>query len=217
MQIPSEFLNLSTKLILDERFHDLSHWQQVDSHGKWLATADGLVGEWLEASPSLFLKQPISGDFILSVQAARMRPGDAFMQRFKSSKHSQTAKPESLYNFNFWLRAEAPDGGDFIAEYPGKLGSGWNGMGDDHWQSYFTTVVRNETENWVRLRRSPGYEKFTEARDKIPLLPYDEAHDYTFVLHRGRIVSSSIKPKYSTRMIPNRTRAGSSGYVSGIA
>ena len=97
------------------------------------------------------------------------------------------ASPAVTYNFNFWLRAASPDGGDFLAAYPSKLGTGWNGMGDDYWRSLYTTIVRKADDNWVRLRRSPGYVMVHEAKGIIPPLAYGRPHRFAFSLTAGRV------------------------------
>lgn len=95
--------------------------------------------------------------------------------------------PQTLYNVNFWLRADVPvadeqDGGDFLSAYSRHLGSGWNGMGDDHWRSYFCTVVRHGESNWSRLRRGPGYEMLCDTTDVVPPMEYDQPRDFAFVV-----------------------------------
>jgi hypothetical protein len=175
------------ELELDEPFTDLARWTARENHGRWRAGPDGLVGEWLSDSPSLFLNRPIAGDYLWQVRATRLPPSHDFNTRFQASKHSKGEDPALKYNFNFWLRAATPDGGDFLAAYPSKLGTGWNGMGDDYWRSYFTTVVRDPKDNWVRLRRSPGYECVEDIHDVLPHMPYGEPKLFTFVIRDGHI------------------------------
>jgi hypothetical protein len=177
--------SIPAQLILRENFHDLNRWQPVDNDGAWTPGRAGLRAEWRRNSPSLFLKQPISGDYFWTIRVARLAPGGEFLRAFGESKHAKGDDPATFYNFNFWLRAASPDGGDFFAQYPQKMGSGWNGMGDDFWHSYFNTVVRNKSADWVRLRRSPGYEKMCDVNGIVPLLPYNEPHTFSFLLRNG--------------------------------
>lgn len=206
---------------LGEELADLRRWRQLDRHGRWRAAVaspaspGGIVGEWISDSPSLFFDQRIDGDYIWQVRATRLRPTEtssdgAFLQRFHACKHARGCDPLFKYNFNFWLRVDTPDAGaaeaeDFWRAYPRQLGHGWNGMGDDHWQSLFNTVVWNgpsaddpglpagatgvaaDGSNWVRLRRSPGYVQICEAVDLVPHLPYDEPHVFSFAVGRGRV------------------------------
>jgi len=180
------------ELEIEEDFGDLSRWTALEDHGRWDVRGGGLVGEWLEASPSLFLSEPVEGDYLWTIRAGRVRPGADFLERFEASKHGRGTDPFCNYNFNFWLRADTPGvpgeagGAGFLEEYPKRLGTGWNGMGDDHWRSLYATVVRTSDENWVRLRRSPGYVKVAEARDAIGQLDYDRAHEFAFALEGGR-------------------------------
>jgi hypothetical protein len=176
---------LQGRLILREDFRDLNRWVQCENDGAWTAGPDGLRAEWQRNSPSLFLREKVAGDIFWRVRVARLAPTPEFLTAFKQSKHTQGSDPLVFYNFNFWLRTDSPDRGDFMAQYPTKLGSGWNGMGDDFWHSYFTTVVRNPTENWVRLRRGPGYEKMCDVNDIVPHLPYDQPHTFSFLIRRG--------------------------------
>jgi hypothetical protein len=172
----------------NEEFNDLSRWRTLDQDGRWIAQNGSLVGEWIRKSPSLFFNEKIHGDYLWQMTATRLGPDEEFIRRFSATKWGAGVDPRALYNFNFWLRVNDPQGGDFFAEYPQKLGTGWNGMGDDYWKSLFTTIVRGvDNSNWVRLRKSPGYEKVEDVADQIPLLNYDEPHQYTFVLHRGRV------------------------------
>jgi len=178
---------LRVRLELEEELADLSHWRCLDEFGKWTAEAGGIVGEWVERSPSIFFDGKIESDFLWQVTAAREKPDEDFVRRFTASKWGGGVDPAFKYNFNFWLRADSPSGGDFFGEYPAKLGTGWNGMGDDHWRSYFTTVVRSPGEDWVRLRRSPGYVMVEDVHGVVPHLPYGEAHEFTFLLREGRV------------------------------
>jgi hypothetical protein len=166
---------------------DLVRWRALESDGLWTACEDGFTGEWVRNSPSLFFSEKIAGDYLWRTKVTRLEPGAAFTERFSASKFGAGKKPDELYNFNFWLRADAPPGEDFFGTYPTKLGSGWNGMGDDYWRSYFTTVVRGVDGEWVRLRRSPGYAKVREARGVVPDLPYNEPHVFSFALRRRAV------------------------------
>ena len=134
-------------LLLREDFHHLDRWWAGEDHGRFSAEGGGLRGEWLRASPSLFLRQPVEGDYLWTLRATRLEPDAAFVERFRASKHGRGADPAGSYNFNFWLRAGAPDGGDFLQAYPTKLGTGANGMGDDYWRSLYCTVVRGRASN----------------------------------------------------------------------
>jgi hypothetical protein len=175
--------------LLAETFENLERWVTLEQDGKWEVKAGGLEGEWLQQSPSLFLKEKISGDYLWEVDVTRLETDAAFLERYKASKWGKTCEPREQYNFNFWLRADAPPGspGDFFSEYPKYLKTGWNGMGDDHWHSYFTTVVWNPQDNWVRLRRGPGYELRQDVHKVAPFMPYGEKHRYTFVISGGRV------------------------------
>ena len=173
--------------VFAEELASLDHWVQLDGYGRWSAHDGSFSGEWLSHSPSLFFREKIVGDYLWQTTVTRLRPDQAFVQRFLASKWGKGKDPLSMYNFNFWLRARAPDGGDFLQQYPTKLGTGWNGMGDDYWHSLYTTVVRSEEHNWVRLRRSPGYVKVRDVADVVPFLPYDEPHRVTFVLRSGHV------------------------------
>jgi hypothetical protein len=167
--------------LLSETFKDLDRWIALDPDGRWHAGDGGVTGEWIRNSPSLFLRQQIAGPYLWQVRVTRLRTNASFLERFGASKHTQGASPEAFYNFNFWLRADAPGGGDFLRQYPLHLGTGWNGMGDDHWQSLFCTVVRQGDKSWSRLRRSPGYEMVVDTA--LPAeARYDEPHEYTFVM-----------------------------------
>lgn len=176
--------------IFEESFHDLQRWTALESHGRWSAGPEGLHAEWLDQSPSLFLKEPVRGDFLWQTQLSRVPPSGEFLTRFRASKHTVGADPLHFYNFNFWLRAGAPPGEEFLSAYPRYLGTGWNGMGDDHWHSLFTTVVwwdKGTPDNWVRLRRSPGYEKMRDVQNLVSHLPYDEPHWFSFALQGSRV------------------------------
>lgn len=170
--------------LLAERFENLDRWTALESDGRWTADAGGVVGEWVRNSPSLFLRQRITGPYLWQVRVTRLPTDAAFLERFRASKHTAGAEPADFYNFNFWLRAAAPDGGDFLHQYPLHLGSGWNGMGDDHWRSLFCTVVRQKDQAWSRLRRSPGYELVIDT--SLPAeAAYDQPHDYAFAFGDG--------------------------------
>ena len=175
------------QLALQEDFETLERWHAPEQYGLWTAQGGGLRGEWLDRSPSLFLRQSVEGDYLWTIDATRLEPDGEFLQRFAASRHGRGADPAVTYNFNFWLRADTPDAGDFFQAYPAKLGTGWNGMGDDYWRSLYCTVVRKADDDWVRLRRSPGYQMVREARGIVPLLPYGQAHRYAFALHRGHV------------------------------
>lgn len=170
--------------LLSERFDNLDRWVTLESDGDWQSSAGGVIGEWVRNSPSLFLRQKITGPYLWQVRATRLATDAAFEARFRESKHAQGADPADFYNFNFWLRASAPDGGDFIQQYPLHLGTGWNGMGDDYWHSLFCTVVRQNDKSWSRLRRSPGYEMVVDTH--LPAdAAYGQPHDYAFVVGDG--------------------------------
>jgi hypothetical protein len=176
--------------LLQENFSDLQRWITLENHGLWTPGANGLTAEWIEKSPSLFLKQKIDGDFLWRTKLSRVPPNAEFLTRFHASKHAAGADPAMFYNFNFWLRAEAPAGEEFLRDYPKHLGTGWNGMGDDHWKSLFTTIVwwdKGTPDNWVRLRRSPGYEKVEDVQNLIAMLPYDQARWFSFALEGSRV------------------------------
>lgn len=175
------------RLVLEEDFRDLHRWVRLDDFGRWTVDGTGLVGEWLEKSPSIFLKEKIHGPYLWQIRVTRLAPNDAFLKRFQDSKWGQGHDPLHMYNFNFWLRADDPEGGDFFERYPEKLGTGWNGMGDDYWNSFYTTVVWGTENNYVRLRRGPGYEMVQDVHDTVPHLAYDEPHLFTFVLFEGRV------------------------------
>ncbi|MEX0777852.1 MAG: hypothetical protein WD042_19295 [Phycisphaeraceae bacterium] len=179
----------------DRELADRARWRQLDDHGRWSSepVTGAIVGEWISDSPSLFFDQRIEGDYIWQVRVARLKPDAAFLARFAANKHAQGCDPRTKYNFNLWLRADSPPGSgeNFLQAYPKHLGTGWNGMGDDHWQSLFNTVVWNGPStghalggltNWVRLRKSPGYVQVCEAIDVVPHLPYDQPHLFTFAV-----------------------------------
>lgn len=176
------------RLALVEDFQTLDRWRQVEEHGRWRVEHKALIGEWLEKSPSLFLKKKIEGDYLWQIKTTRVRPDQAFRRRFASSTHGRGHEPERMYNFNFWLRADSPNAEDFFRMYSRKLGTGWNGMGDDYWNSLYTTIVWGplDRSKWVRLRRSPGYKKVRDISGVLPYLPYDEPHVFTFVIRKGR-------------------------------
>ncbi|HYF50205.1 MAG TPA: hypothetical protein VEJ63_12420 [Planctomycetota bacterium] len=180
----------SGEAVLYEKFSDLRRWRTLENHGGWTPGTDGLLAEWLEKSPSLFLKEKISGDYLWQTRLSRLSPDEEFLRRFQASSHAKGADPERFYNFNFWLRADAPPAETFFDAYPKYLGTGWNGMGDDHWHSLFNTVVwwdKGNPDNWVRLRRSPGYEKMRDIQGIVPHLPYGEPHEFSFALQGGRV------------------------------
>jgi hypothetical protein len=174
--------------LLVENFENLDRWITLESDGVWQAKDRGLEGEWVQNSPSIFLREKVAGNFLWEIDVTRV-PGDSgFVERYSASKWAE-GDPAFKYNFNFWLRADVPPGspGKFFEEYPKYLKTGWNGMGDDHWHSYFTTVVRSPTDNWVRLRRGPGYEMKEDIHDIVPHLPYQEKHRFTFAIVGDRI------------------------------
>src|ERR1035437_616287 len=159
--------------LLTENFDNLDRWVSRDTMGKWEAKNHGVEGEWITGSPSLFLKEKLKGDFIWEITATRLTHDKALTDRFHATKHGDDGKGlESKYNFNFWIRADAPPGENFLEAYPKYLKTGWNGMGDDHWHSYFNTVVWDDrgppsAHNWNRLRRSPGYEMVKDIHDVV--------------------------------------------------
>jgi hypothetical protein len=166
--------------LLSERFENLDRWIAPESDGAWTVESGGVVGEWVRNSPSLFLRQKIRGPYLWQVRVTRLRTDGAFAARFAKSKHTAGATAETFYNFNFWLRATSSTG-EFLEEYPLHLGTGWNGMGDDHWHSLFCTLVRQGEKRWSRLRRSPGYEMVVDTR--LPAdADYDRPHDYSFAV-----------------------------------
>jgi len=178
------------ELALHETFADLNRWIAFESHGRWTPGKDGLLAEFLEKSPSLFLKEKISGDYLWQTRLERVAPSAELLECFRTSKHANGADPAWFYNFNFWLRADAPPGETFFEAYPKYLGSGWNGMGDDHWHSLFNTVVwwdKGTPDNWVRLRRSPGYEKMRDIQNVVPHLPFGQPHTFSFALQSARV------------------------------
>lgn len=175
------------RLMLAEDFNTLDRWRRADSNGLWTVRDHGLVGEWFEASPSIFLKDKIEGDYLWQITATRIQPEPPFLKRHEASTHGQGKDPAQRYNFNFWLRADTPDGEEFFGAYTRKLGTGWNGMGDDHWTSLFVTIVRASEGSRVRLRRSPGYQMALESFGVVPFLAYGQMHTYTFVLREGRV------------------------------
>ena len=66
-------------------------------------------------------------------------------------------------------------------------------MGDDHWHSYFNTVVWDDrgphtAHNWNRLRRSPGYEMVKDIHDVVPYMTYGEPHKFTFIVSNGHVL-----------------------------
>jgi hypothetical protein len=174
--------------LLTENFANLDRWTALEQDGKWEVKNGGVEGEWLRQSPSLFFKQKIAGDYVWEIEATRLPTDEAFLGRYKATKWG-TCDPREQYNFNFWLRADVPPGspGDFFEEYPKYLKTGWNGMGDDHWHSYFNTVVWNPQDNWVRLRRGPGYELRQDIHNVVPFLPWNEKHKFTFAIEGGHV------------------------------
>jgi hypothetical protein len=162
-------------------------WQAGDAHGRWTFTDAGIVGEWIDGSPSLFLKQELVGDVLLTMRIRRMRPDPACRERILATKWGPRLDLDHHYNVNFWLRARAPDDGDFLAQYPQRLGTGANGMGDESWRSYFSTIVRGPDGEWMRLRRSPGYEKRCDVQGVLPEFAYDRPYDIAFVIRHGRV------------------------------
>jgi hypothetical protein len=174
--------------LLVENFENLERWVTLEQDGKWEVKNGGLEGEWLQASPSIFLKEKITGDYLWEVEVTRLETDAAFLERYTATKWGKW-DPREQYNFNFWLRADVPPNspGDFFSEYPKYLKTGWNGMGDDHWHSYFTTVVWNPEDNWVRLRRGPGYELRQDVHNVAPFMPWGEKHKFTFVLQGSRV------------------------------
>jgi hypothetical protein len=175
--------------LLTENFKNLDRWVTLESNAKWEVKNGGVEGEWLQASPSIFLKQKIAGDFLWEVDTTRLATDAAFLARYKATKWGDKWDPETQYNFNFWIRADVPTDapGDFFSEYPKYLKTGWNGMGDDHWHSYFNTVVWNPEDNWVRLRRGPGYEMKGDVHNVAPFFGYGGKHKFTFVIQDGHI------------------------------
>lgn len=177
----------SVRLELAEDFHDLERWLPAEADGRWTASADGMTGEWLRNSPSIFLREKVHGDYLWQIKARRIQPDPAFLERHEASNHGRGKDPVQRYNFNFWLRADTPDGKDFFETYTEKLGTGWNGMGDDYWNSFYVTVVRDSQGSRVRLRKSPGYRQVLESFGVVPYLPYGEEHTYTFLIREGRV------------------------------
>ncbi|MBA3709390.1 MAG: hypothetical protein H0W83_11310 [Planctomycetes bacterium] len=169
-------------------YADPALWRVADGDGRW-SFADGAIsGEWLQRSPSLFLKSEVHGDFIWRMRVRLLAPDPAFVARFRTSAWGSGGRdPADTYNFNFWLCAGSPDGGDFLEQYLGQLGSGANGMGDDHWRSYFSTVVRGPEGEWMRLRRSPGYRKVCDAQGVVPVFRYGVDHEVAFAIVAGRV------------------------------
>lgn len=202
---------------LGDELADLARWRQLDDYGAWRslpATAPypGIVGEWIEESPSLFFNQRIEGDYLWQVRATRLRTDDAFHRRFARHKDTAGVEPAGKYNFNFWLRVDSPDGEDFWQAYPRHLGQGWNGMGDDHWNALYNTVVWNLDDQWVRLRRSPGYVMVAESTDVVQHLPYDEPHLFTFALQPS---AGRVRAYYDNQRIYEYTDPGlpQAGYI----
>lgn len=173
---------------LSEDFADLKRWQTAEDNGRWTPGKDGLVGEWLKASPSIFLKDPIEGDYLWQITATRLQPSADFVKRFAASKQGAGSQPRTRYNFNFWLRVADPAGEDFFKTYPKHLGTGWNGMGDDYWHSYFVTVVHKPGDNWIRLRRGPGYEKMEDVQNLVPYMDYNQPIQFSFLLRKGHVL-----------------------------
>ncbi|MCL2647031.1 MAG: hypothetical protein FWD61_08495 [Phycisphaerales bacterium] len=178
------------ELAIEENFANLDRWAIRDEMGKWLVNNGGVEGEWLSGSPSIFLKEKIKGDFAWEITATRLPHDQALTDRFHATKHGADGKGlDSKYNFNFWIRADAPPGGNFLEDYPRYLKTGWNGMGDDHWHSYFNTIVWDDRppQNWARLRRSPGYDKVQDAQNIVPYMTYGQPHKFTFVIRDGHV------------------------------
>jgi hypothetical protein len=175
---------------LEENFANLDRWVDRDNNGKWEVKNGGVEGEWITGSPSIFLKEKIKGDFVWEITATRLPHDTALTERFHKTKHGLDGGGlESKYNFNFWIRADAPPGEDFFEAYPKYLKTGWNGMGDDHWHSYFNTVVwgGEGKPDWDRLRRSPGYEMVRDVSGKVPFMEFGVPHKFTFVVAGGHV------------------------------
>ncbi len=207
-QIIFENATYRVEPFLSENFSDLKRWRTAEDHGRWAPGKDGLVGEWLKASPSIFLKDPIEGDYLWQITATRLQPGPEFVQRYAASKHGAGYQPRTRYNFNFWLRASDPAGEDFFAAYPKHLGTAWNGMGDDYWNSYYVTVVYNPEGNWIRLRRGPGYEKREDIQNLVPFLDYSQPIRFSFLLRKGHVLAYFGTKQIFDHADPNPHRAG---------
>ncbi|MCL2639815.1 MAG: hypothetical protein FWD53_03125 [Phycisphaerales bacterium] len=182
----------NVELALEENFGNLDRWAIRDEMGKWEVKNGGVEGEWITGSPSIFLKEKIKGDFMWEIVATRLQHDQALTDRFHAIKHGKDGKGlDARYNFNFWIRADAPPGQNFLEAYPRYLKTGWNGMGDDHWHAYFNTIVWDECQtppqNWSRLRRSPGYEKMRDAQNIVPFMTYGKPHKFSFVICDGRV------------------------------
>src|ERR1017187_8035533 len=78
---------------LSEDFADLKRWQTAEDNGHWTPGKEGLVGEWLKASPSIFLKDPIEGDYLWQITATRLEPSADFVKRFAASKQGVGSQP----------------------------------------------------------------------------------------------------------------------------
>ncbi len=174
-------------LLYEDEFHDLANWRQLERDGVWEADPRGVTGRWVRNSPSLFFGRRIEGDYLWQTSVRRLRPTDDELERMRRHTHWQNADALHKYNYNFWIRADDPSGGDFLEVYPTKLGTGWNGMGDDYWNSLFSTVVWSPGDHWVRLRRSPGYVKERDVQDVVPHQPYDVPHSFSFVVHENNV------------------------------
>jgi hypothetical protein len=204
--------------MLRDELADPARWRALESHGRWSFDHGGITGAWLRDSPSLFFDTKLDRDYVWQVRVTRLPTDEAFLQRFNAYKHAADAVsaggPARKYNFNFWLRADAPAEGwlglsprspgavgtraesrgfedsapatHFFDEYPNRLGTGWNGMGDDHWSSLFQTIVWNPASNWTRLRKSPGYQAVVDVADAVPFMPYDEPRTFTFAVSAAR-------------------------------
>jgi hypothetical protein len=171
----------------DPSINEPSQWLARESDGAWQWRGEALTGEWLRNSPSLFYRRRITTPYLWQVRVTRLKPDADFERRFAGNKHAQGATPEQFYNFNFWLRADSPDGGDFLEQYPAHLGTGWNGMGDEHWRSLYCTVVHQPARNWCRLRHSPGYRLAEDTTDRVPFCAYDVPHTFHFIVTNDRV------------------------------
>jgi hypothetical protein len=167
-------------------------WIAADGDGRWDFVDGGIEGEWLRRSPSLFLRERIEGDAMWRMRVTRLPTGADFATRYRGLGWAAAdPDPANAYNLNFWLRASAADGGDLLASYADHLGTGANGMGDERWRSWFCTVVRCTGGAWVRLRRSPGYEKVRDCAEASPPVAYGLPWDIAFTIV-GRRVSAYL-------------------------
>jgi hypothetical protein len=169
------------------------------------------VGEWLKESPSIFLNDPVEGDYLWQITATRLEGDADFAQRFAATKWGAGIEPRRLYNFNFWLRAADPAGGDFLGAYPKHLHTGPNGMGDDYWNSYFITVCYDPNDNWMRLRRGPGYEKRQSVHNVVPFMDYDQPIRFSFLLRQGHVLAYFGSKPIFDYADPSPYRAGHVG------